>query len=162
VTAFDITIRASRPSDVPRLAELVVEAFEGITLHHLRERRYGRIGGRSWQEWKSGELVSFAERHPDQILVAEVDGRVVAFCTYQLDRERKIGAIGNNGVDRTFRNRGIATRLCARALEVFRDEGMIAAEVTTGLDEGHAAARRTYEKVGFEPLMRTVRYIRDL
>ena len=162
MTAHGVTIRASRPSDRPRLAELVVEAFEGLTLHHLREQRYGQVGGRSWQQWKSGELVSFAEQHPDQTLVAEIDGRVVAFCSYHLDRDRKIGAIGNNGVDRTFRNRGIATRLCARALEILRDEGMIAAEVTTGLDEGYAAARRTYEKVGFEPLTRTVRYVRDL
>ena len=139
-----------------------MEAFEGITLHHLRERRHGRLGGRSWQEWKGGELASFAERHPEQVLVAEVDGRVVGFCSYHLDRERRIGAIGNNGVDRAFRNRGIATRLCERVLEVLRDEGMIAAEVFTGLDNGHAAARRTYEKLGFEPLMRSVRYVRDL
>ena len=139
-----------------------MEAFEGITLHHLRERRYGRLGGRSWQEWKGGDLAAFAEQHPEQILVAEVDGRVVGYCSYHLDRERRIGAIGNNGVDRTFRNRGIATRLCERVLEILRDEGMIAAEVLTGLDEGHAAARRTYEKVGFEPLMRSVRYVRDL
>ena len=39
---------------------------------------------------------------------------------------------------------------------------MVLAEVGTGLEESQAAARRAYEKLGFEPLTRSVRYIRDL
>ena len=65
------------------------------------------------------------------------------------------------GVHADFRRRGIGTRLNRFAIELMKGAGMILAVVGTGGDEGHAPARRCYEKAGYTglPLMR---YYQDL
>jgi GNAT superfamily N-acetyltransferase len=60
-----------------------------------------------------------------------------------------------------FQNKGIGTELNKAALIKMKDEGLVFAEVGTGGDEGHAPARKTYEKVGYIPLP-LVRYYRKL
>ena len=96
------------------------------------------------------------------MLVAELDGAVVGVVSFRLDRRRLIGTIGNNGVDPRFQGRGIGSRMYAHALDLFRQAGMRFAEVTTGLGDEAAPARRAYEKVGFRPLTRSVRYFQEL
>ena len=49
-----------------------------------------------------------------------------------------------------------------RALEILRAAGMQVACVGTGLNEGHAPARRMYEKAGFEPVIEYRMYSRRL
>ena len=49
-----------------------------------------------------------------------------------------------------------------KALEEMRQEGMIAVTVSTGLDEGHAPARRAYERAGFEKHLDSVTYCKML
>lgn len=160
--ADEVTLRTAREEDLPRLVEILVAAFDRITVHYELERRYGELGGRTWREWKGKELSDFWARSPGQIVVAELGGEPVGFTSYMLDRARGVGEIGNNGVLAAHRNGGIGARLYARALEIFRAEGMRLAVVTTGLDDDYAPARRAYEKNGFRPLRRMVQYIREL
>jgi ribosomal protein S18 acetylase RimI-like enzyme len=157
-----IRIRPAVASDLPRVREIIVESFDGVTGHQLLERRYGTIGGRSWREWKAAEIESSFNRGPDSVLVAEVAGEVVGVVSFHLDRQRLIGHIGNNGVDPRFQGRGIGTRMYELVLEIFREAGMRFAEVTTGAGDEAARARRAYEKVGFSPLTTSVRYFREL
>ena len=60
-----------------------------------------------------------------------------------------------------YQNSGIGTELNTFALNKLKERGMQLAEVGTGGDPGHAAARRSYEKAGYTPLPR-VRYYKDL
>ena len=82
--------------------------------------------------------------------------------SYRLDQRRRIGHIGNNGVDPSHQGQGIGTWMYERVLEIFREAGMRFAEVSSGLDGAAARARRADEKVGFEPLTSSVRYFREL
>ena len=43
-----------------------------------------------------------------------------------------------------------------------KNEGMIYATVSTGLDDAHAPARRAYEKAGFDKALENVRYYKEL
>lgn len=157
-----ITWRVARPSDLPRLREIIALAFENVTIHHTLEKRYGVMGERPWQDWKTEQIDHFFSEHPDCVHVAEVAGEVVAVVTYRLDRKRKVGTIGNNGVDPRFQGRGIGTATYQYVLEIFRQAGMRYAEVETGLDDAAAPARRAYEKVGFRPLHTSVHYFQEL
>ena len=74
---------------------------------------------------------------------------MVAFVTYRLDPQRRVGTIGNNAVDPGWQGRGIATTLYRHVLDLFRAAGMEVAAVTTGLDEAHAPARAAYRRTGF-------------
>jgi ribosomal protein S18 acetylase RimI-like enzyme len=93
--------------------------------------------------------------------VAEVDGSVAGFITYKLDHEKKHGEVELLAVDPAYQNQGIGTALNTFVLGKMKESGMTLAEVGTGGDPGHAAARRSYEKAGYRALP-IVRYYQDL
>ncbi|MEA4824202.1 MAG: GNAT family N-acetyltransferase [Clostridiaceae bacterium] len=94
--------------------------------------------------------------------VALLDGRVVGFISYTLSDDRKIGTIGTNAVAPDCRGKGIGPRLYAFVQERMRGEGAEFAQVETGGDEGHAPARRAYEKAGFERFLPQRCYFKKL
>jgi len=102
----------------------------------------------------------------DNVLVTEEDRVILGFCSYQMSGARKVGTIHYNGVALAARGKGVGTLQVERVLELFRAAGMEYACVGTGLNEGHAPARRparrVYEKNGFEPLIEYVMYARRL
>lgn len=150
-----LVIRKVGPEDVNRMVDITVEAFRDYTVYYLLEERYGtKFGGRSWSEWKGGELKNFCESSLDKVYVADLDGKVVGYMTYQLNRERKIGIVGNNAVSPAYQRKGIATRLLKTVLETFRREGMEYAQVTTM--ETDIPALGLYRKAGFEELYRSI------
>jgi mycothiol synthase len=64
--------------------------------------------------------------------------------------------IGQLGVRRPWRRRGLATALLVRSMRAFRDAGLDAA--TLGVDaENPTGALGVYERVGFRPIRRSVR-----
>jgi mycothiol synthase len=66
------------------------------------------------------------------------------------------GWIGQLGVRRPWRKRGLATALLVRSMEAFRAAGLEAA--TLGVDaENPTGALGVYERVGFRPIRRSVR-----
>jgi ribosomal protein S18 acetylase RimI-like enzyme len=139
-----------RPGDVPRLKEIVALSWKDQGVAHILEKRYGQMGGRPWIEWKWPQVETACKQRPKQVLVSEVNGEVAGFAVYLLDQERKIGTVGNNAVDPKFRGHGIGKKQIERMMQIFREKGMKFADVTVGLNEGHAAARAVYEKAGFE------------
>ena len=88
--------------------------------------------------------------------VADVDGSVVGFIVYELNESSKVGEVQLLAVHPGSQNHGIGTELNNFALAKLKDGGMRIAVVGTGGDEGHAPARRSYEKSGYRglPLMR--------
>jgi GNAT superfamily N-acetyltransferase len=111
---------------------------------------------------KGVEMRGFCQDHPELVFVCEEGGKRVAFLTILFDRERKMGIIGNNAVDPDCGLKGIGQQMYSFALERFRAEGMVWANVDTGLDEGHAPARRAYERAGFDISISSIRYYRKL
>ncbi len=71
------------------------------------------------------------------------------------------GWVGQLGVRRAWRRRGLATALLVRSMEAFRAAGLEAA--TLGVDtENPTGALGIYERVGFRPIRRFVRLRRPL
>ena len=158
----DLRLRPAVEPDLPRVREIIIASFDGVTANQLLEERYGQIGGRSWREWKAAEIERSFRGESEAVLVAERAGTIVGVITYRLDQRRLIGTIGNNGVDPKFQGQGIGTWMYEQVLAIFRESGMRFADVSTGLDDAAASARRAYEKVGFKPLTSSVRYFREL
>lgn len=93
--------------------------------------------------------------------VAVVAETIVGFVVYELNDETKVGEVQLLAVHPNYQNRGIGTALNTFALQKLTDGGMKVAVVGTGGDEGHAPARRSYEKAGYIGLP-AVRYYKDL
>ena len=94
--------------------------------------------------------------------VTECDGRIAGFIHYMYDEARRIGTVGNNAVSHEFRGRGIGPRQYAFIFDLLRERGAVGVRVTTGLDEGHAPARRAYEKAGFSANTQAITYFKKL
>ncbi|MGI6208247.1 MAG: GNAT family N-acetyltransferase [Anaerolineae bacterium] len=162
--ASTLRIREYVPADAAAIEDIAAAAWAPIYEHfaYLQEQALGEVARPSSVDNKRAQVRSFAQQHPEWIRVSEVDGKVVGFITFTLDRERRIGTIGNNAVDPEFCGRGIGTSQYREVLDIFRREGMRYATVVTGLDDSHAAARRAYERVGFKQVLPSVEYMMKL
>ena len=161
----DPIIRPGTIDDMPVACEIAVLAWQPIFVEFRR-----RLGDdlflqlyHDWENSKRAQVRGAFEHDPPRVLVTEIDGQVVGFCTYYLpDAAHGLGEIGNNAVHPGFQGRGLARRQYERVFEELRAEGMTAIRVTTGLDEAHAPARRAYEAVGFEKFLPQLAYYRKL
>lgn len=158
---MDISMRAGTPADMARIQE-IVEQIWGIGSDFVMEEKYGAVGGERWDRWLVPKVMSRIWDEIDSLLVTEMDGQVVGFITHTMSGARRVGTIHYNGVAPEAKGKGIGTLQVERVLEVFREAGMEYACVGTGLNEGHAPARRVYEKCGFEPVMDYRTYSRKL
>ena len=161
-----VAIRRAEPGDSARCEEIAVAAWEPIYASSraaLGDEIFGQLHPDGLASKSEQIAAAFAGRLEWVLVACDPDGgEVVGFATFRLDRERKVGEIGNNAVHPAWRGRGIAGALYERVLEHFREEGMVVAKVTTGLDEAHAPARVAYKKVGFERGTSSVTYYKTL
>ena len=157
-------IRQATEADVEKIREIAREAWRPI-YDYFREQ----MGDDLWTREHPGDpldrkadtVEKHFREHPDWGFVTELEGEVVAFCTYMLGEEG-IGVIGNNAVDPAGQGKGIGTAQYEECLQRMRDAGMDYVKVQTGLDPTHAPARRAYEKVGFEAIRPSVQYYMEL
>jgi len=148
-----IEIRSYNPErDAGRIKEIVGEIWGGGDDAPM-EKKYGMIGDRPWGEWMADSVLPYIEDEGARSFVAEQDGEVVGFCSYVIDEGRSRGTVGYNGVARDHQGQRISTMMLDFVMERIRAEGMQYAGVIVATNEQHAAARRNYEKHGFEKLM---------
>jgi GNAT superfamily N-acetyltransferase len=155
---------AMRPAtlkDMPRLQEIVEEVW-AIGSDFALEEMYGSVGDERWDRWLLPKVMSRLWDELGSVIVTEIDGEIAGFISYAIDRGRGVGTIHYNAVAEEYQGRGVGGRQLERALEILRAAGMQVACVGTGLNEGHAPARRMYEKAGFEPVIEYRMYSRRL
>ena len=90
--------------------------------------------------------------------VTECEGKIAGFIHYVYDAKSRTGTISNNAVSGEFRGKGIGPRQYEHVFALLREQGAIGVRVTTGLDEGHAPARRAYTKAGFAANTQSITY----
>jgi len=162
-----VRLREWRPEDTDTLVDIALAAWEPIYAQ-FRTIMGDELFGLLYPDWRArkGDQIR-AACDPDDpsrmhVLVAEEGGRIVGFVTFRVDRVTRVGEIGNNAVWPEERGRGIGPRMYKEALQRMREQGMRYAKVHTGLDPSHAAARRAYEKVGFDIELPSVDYYQKL
>ena len=146
------TIRYATPDDAQRCGDIAVAAWQRVYdawLDLLGQSLWAQNCA-GWEPDKRSQVEAHIRDHEGLAIVTELEGSVVGFLTFHPHTDKNMGEIGNNAVDPDYQGRGIGTLQCKRALEIFRERGMTAAKVGTGLDEGHAPARAMYEKAGFD------------
>lgn len=157
-----LRIREYRPNDDSRIEVIVKQAWPKVTVWKKLEDEYGWHGPKPWWRYKLDPVLAHARSHPDQVLVAELDGRVVGYAMFIVDRDTRIGQVLDNAVDPAYGGKGIGSAMHREVLRRMREVGLKLAKVGTGLDENQAGARGMYEKHGFKEIYREVIYVRTL
>jgi GNAT superfamily N-acetyltransferase len=153
-----------RPTDVERIAQIAVRAWGPIYASY-RQRLGDEIFAAlhtGWEARKAESVRNAARTRPGSVYVTDVGGKVIGFTTFHLDEATKVGAITDNAVDPDCQSQGVGTFQHQKVLDLMRQRGMKFAKVGTGLDDGHAAARRSYEKAGFDRRLEHVTYFMAL
>lgn len=103
-------------------------------------------------DWRDAQQKSVEEVLADANMntwVAEEDGRIAGFTAVAI-RSAEMGEIYMIAVDPDFQGRRVGSELTQFACAWMREQGVPVAMVETGADPGHAPARRTYERAGFQ------------
>lgn len=95
------------------------------------------------------------------VIVAESEGQISGFSAIKSHPDDSIGEIYMIGVDPDYQRRGVGRALIETSLARIKANGFGLAMVETGGDPGHAPARATYERMGFE-LWPVARYLKRL
>jgi ribosomal protein S18 acetylase RimI-like enzyme len=149
-------IRPYRPADHEALRDLTVAAFQGVSIDHNIEGRFGLVAGHDWRWRKARHLDEDAAANPGGIFVAEEDGRVVGYVSTRVDAEAGVGLIPNLAVAAGARGRGLARCLIGHALDYFRSRGLSLARIET-LDQ-NPVGQHLYPACGFQEVARQVHY----
>lgn len=161
----DFQIRVHRPSDMARLREITIEAFDGVSVDRAVEKKLGIRGRLGWESRKWQTIEEDMALQPDGMFVAEVAqqkvGDIVAgYITTRIDSESGVGRIPNLAVDAAFRGQGIGRALLQYALEFFRKQGLSQARIETL--EQNPIGRKLYPSLGFQEAARQIHYCLDL
>ena len=149
-----------------------------ITLEHLRAEAFSPIFA-SFRKILGDEIYDLAQKREDDeqskllssmfssesewnLYVVEVKNEIVGFVSIQINSETTVGEIGLNAVKPSYSGKGIGTKMYDFANAEMKAAGMRVATVATGGDESHTAARRAYEKSGFDVQIPSVWYCRTL
>ena len=157
-------VRAYTDQDLDAIVELSILAWEPVfrSFEQILGSRIYPILYPDWKEsQKAGVETICKDKRKCKTLIAELDGKVVGFLSYELKPENKTGEVMLLAVHPDYQNDGIGTELNIRALDEMKAAGMRLAVVETGGDESHAPARRSYEKAGYTALP-LVRYYKAL
>jgi ribosomal protein S18 acetylase RimI-like enzyme len=149
---MELSVRPIRESDLEALEELALLAWEPVfaSVHTVLGPEIDAILHPDWRQRQREEVRLYCAETPGAITVlAEMDGAVAGFITYELNHDTLRGVVDLLAVHPDYQNRGIGTELNRIVIEHMRQAGMRIAIVGTGGDPGHAPARRTYEKAGY-------------
>jgi ribosomal protein S18 acetylase RimI-like enzyme len=160
---MNLQIRPLNNSDIDYLVELSLLAWEPVFTaweQILGPELYPIAIYPDWRKSQKDVVEKGCSNENFTTWVAEQGGKAVGFIAYELN-DNKIGEVQLLAVHPEYQNHGIGTELNNFALEKLKEAGMKLAVVGTGGDEGHAPARKSYEKAGYTALP-LVRYYKDI
>ncbi len=157
-----IIIRPAAQEHLEPACQLAVAAWTPIREIFRQEigSELYRVFFADWQAQKCQDVTQ--ELSSGRGFVALSEGRLAGFISYRLDKEKKTALIGTNAVSAAWRGQGIGSQLYQYILDLLQAEGIRYVNVTTGLDEGHAAARRAYSKAGFSLHLPIISYYQKI
>lgn len=151
----DASIRVYREADRHDVVRLSLRAWappHASMREVMGDEIFERLHGHDWRRQQQQDVEKVLSDDKSEVWVAEVNGEVVGFVAAAAGADSTMGEISMVAVDPDFQNRGLGTQLTDSATDWLREAGMSVVLVSTGGDDGHAPARRTYEKAGFTPM----------
>ena len=157
---METTIRSFRLDDLEAIKAITIDGFEGVSVEHGIELKFGEIAGHDWRWRKARHVDDDVKEHADGIFVAEVDGKILGYISTRVDLDAGKGRIPNLAVAASARGQGIGRKLIRHALEYFQTEGMGVAVIETMAS--NPIGQSLYPSCGFEEVGRQIHYAAKL
>ncbi len=142
-----VPIRPARPEESTRIREIAAEAFRGYLGHyHADERLDNEKCDEVYADWAYRCCIS--REFADEVLVAEIAGRIAGFATVQLDSAEK-SEIGLTATATEARRQGVHSSLMLGCLEWSQGQGAHTTIISTQIH--NIAAQRSWAKAGLQP-----------
>jgi len=154
------TIRPFKPADLEPVKAITLEGFEGVSVDHGIEAKFGKVAGHDWRWRKARHIDVDVAENTAGLFVAEMEGSVVGYISTVVDLQAGKGRIPNLAVDAAARGRGIGRALIEHALESFRQAGLELAVIETMAS--NPAGQSLYPSCGFVEVGRQIHYARRL
>ena len=144
--AGELDVHSFRPRDVSAIREVAASAFRGYIGHFHRDLRLDRARcDQLYIEWAANSCQE--KQLADDVLVAELDGHVVAFATLKtLTSSVAEGSLF--GVHANAQGRGIYRALIAHSLEWCSVRGKEVMEVDSQVN--NYSVQRVWQRLGYE------------
>ncbi len=159
-TMPEVIMRAYQDSDRDTLTEIMVEAFEGVSIDQGIENEFGVLNGRDWKWRKARHFDEDVRRDRDGIIVAELEGRVLGFVSTWMEHDTGIGHIPNISLVPECRGQGIGRSLINVALDRFREHGLTHSKIETLAQ--NPIGNHLYPSCGFHEVARQVHFVAEL
>jgi GNAT superfamily N-acetyltransferase len=160
-----VTIRPCLPADRDAALAICIAAFTPIH-EGFRDALGETIFALQYPDWRGGYAAMFDALAEDdgrtEAYVAEADGEIAGFIFAILDEATKTGELGLNAVAPARQGQGVGRLMYEFALARLKERGAEIAYVGTGGDAAHAPARGAYEALGFDRVIPSVHYYREL
>ena len=162
VTGRPPTIRPCEPADVDAVVALSLRAWAPVFASFAKVLG-AEIFDLVYPDWVTSQTKAVTEVCAgEHVFVAQHEGEVAGFVAVALrDDSPRTAEIDMIAVDPDHQRAGVGSALMSFAVDHMRAHGVVLADIATGGDPGHAAARATYAKAGFTALP-LVRYYRAL
>lgn len=158
----ELTHRPARPEDEEAVVAIALSEWEAI-YQGYRAQLGDEVFYTFFPNHREAKAASVRQNLASGTMyVTECEGKIAGFIHYVYEEKTRIGTISNNAVSGEFRGRGIGPRQYELVIAHLRELGAAAVKVTTGLDDGHAPARRAYQKAGFEANTQSITYYQKL
>ncbi len=149
---MSIEIESYTPSHLEAIVELSLRAWEPV--FRSIEKEMGPEKYRQYYpDWRASQEAAVRsvcgnEKMPTWTALDR--GRPVGFVGVKLHTDDGMGEIYMVAVDPDSQRRGISARLIETAVDWMKRQNLKMCIIDTGMDSGHAPARRAYEKLGFD------------
>jgi GNAT superfamily N-acetyltransferase len=155
-------IRAYEDRDLEAVVQLSLRAWAPVfvSIEQALDPALYREFYPDWRVCQRGAVEAACNELKAHTWVADEGGTAVAFVAVKFHPD-KMGEIHMVAVDPDHQQRGLGRQLTEVALQAMKDAGCTIAMVETGADPGHAPARRTYERSGFQ-IFPVARYFKKL
>jgi ribosomal protein S18 acetylase RimI-like enzyme len=153
-------IRTYKPEDIEDLRRITVICFEGVSIDHNIEKKFGQFAETDWRARKAKHVDADVAANPEGVFVYEENGKVMGYISTRIDRESKIGQIPNLSVLPECRGKGAGKALMKAAFDYFEAQGMKVAKIET-LDQ-NAIGQSFYPRSGFTEVARQIHYAMPL
>lgn len=141
---MDVKVREATTKDAPKISPILRESI----LENDKKDFWVKAGGLDAYTIK---LLKYAYKRSDKVYVAEVDGELVGYVFFNLDKSIKgikKGYVFNLAVKREYRRKGIGKLLMSRVMEYFQQQRVVAVDLLVRIDKHYV--QNLYKRMGFD------------